>query len=257
LLALVMVALLGGCDRLRARGAVREGTEAYRAGDYGRAAERFRAAVKLEPSLATAHYNLGLTALAAFSAAPRGAERDRAAAEAIAALQRYAGLRPADPRPRTMLLSLWVDSGRYDDALGYFRARLERNPRDAETVKLLGVISSKAGRFDDALGWYRRRAELSPREPEAHYAIGTLCWERLHDRADVADGERIAVADAGIAALERATELRADYAEAFTYLNLLFRERALGQTTDEAKKQDLDRALRHYQRALGIVKARR
>ena len=179
------------------------------------------------------------------------------AAEAITALQSYSKLRPADPRPRGTLLSLWIESGRYDDALGYFRARHERNPRDAETVKLLGVINSKAGRFDQALTWYRRRTELSPSDAEAHYAVGTLCWERLHDRADVAGTARVEVADAGIAALTRATELRSEYAEAFTYLNLVYRERALGQTTDDARKQDLQSADRHYQRALGIARARR
>jgi len=236
---------------------VREGTSAYSAGDYRAAAQRFRAAVRLEPSLATAHLNLGMTALALFSAAPRGTGRDRMASEAIAALQRYSELRPADPRPRAMLLSLWIDSGRYDDALGYFRARHERNPRDAETVKLLGVINSKAGRFEEALSWYRRRTDLSPREPEAHYAVGTLCWERLHDRTEIAGADRRAIADAGIAALGRATELRRDYAEAWTYLNLLYRERAIGQASEEARRKDLQTADGHYRRALEIARARR
>lgn len=256
-MALGAVLLVVGCDRLRARQAVREGTSAYRAGDFRVAAERFRAASRLEPSLATAHLNLGMAALALFAAAPRGATRDGSAQEAIAALQRYSGLRPGDPRPRGILLSLWIDSGRYDDALGYFRKRHERNPLDAETVKLLGVINSKAGRFEEALRWYRRRTELSPRDAEAHYAVGTLSWERLHDRAEVAGAARIEVADTGIAALTRATELRPQYAEAFTYLNLLFRERALGQPTDDARRQDLQNADRHYQRALGIARGRR
>jgi len=248
---------VAGCQRLQARRSVREGTAAYRAGDFRAAADRFRAATRLEPALATAHLNLGLTNLALFAAAPKGAARDRLAGEAITALQRYARLRPGDSRPSGMLLSLWIDSGRFDDALGYFRARLQKNPRDAETVKLLGVVSSKAGRFEDALRWYRRRTELSPRDAEAHYAVGTLCWERLHDRATVAGGERLRVADIGIAALQRATELRPDYAEAWTYSNLLYRERALGQQSEPARQQDLADANRHYQRALQILRARR
>ena len=236
---------------------MREGNAAYRTGDYRAAATRFRAAIRLEPSLATAHLNLGMTNLALFAAAPKGTGRNRLAGDAIAALQRYAKLRPGDSRPSAMLLSLWIDSGRFDEALGYFRARHEKNPRDGETVKLLGVISSKAGRFDEALSWYVRRTELSPRDAEAHYAVGTLCWERLHDRAVIAGGERLRIADVGIAALARATELRSDYAEAWTYLNLLYRERALGQPSEDARQQDLTAANRHYQRALQLLRARR
>jgi tetratricopeptide (TPR) repeat protein len=235
---------------------VRQGAAAYRTGDYHAAADRFRAAARLEPGLATAHLNLGMAALALFSAAPKGGERDAVAREAIAALRRYAKLRPADPRTAGLLLTLWMDSGRYDDALGYFRARLQSNPRDAETVKLLGVVSSKAGRFDDALRWYQRRTELGPHDAEAHYAIGTLCWERLHDHPDVAGPERVRVADTGIAALLRATELKPDYAEAWTYANLLYRERALGQATDELRQQDIESANRYYRKALDIVRSR-
>jgi len=229
----------GGCDRLAARSSVREGAAAYRAGDYRAAADLFGAAGKLEPTLATAHLNHGMALLALFSAEPKGPARDRLADDAIAALQRYAQLRPADPRSRKMLLSLWIDSGRYDDALGYFRVRHEASPRDAETVKLLGVINSKAGRFSEAMKWYRRRAELAPRDAEAHYAVGTLSWERLHDRTDVTPVERRDIADGGIGALERAIQIRPEYVEAWTYLNLLFRERALGQETEEARQADL------------------
>jgi tetratricopeptide (TPR) repeat protein len=174
------------------------------------------------------------------------------AKDTIDAFNRYLKRRPQDEKTRQIMIQTLIDSGRYDDALAFFKAKLEQNPKDLEAIKALGVISSKANRFEDGLAWYERRAQITPTDPEAFYAIGTLCWERLYQRSDKVAEERIKLADRGIAALKRAIELRPKYVEAVTFANLLYRERALGQAVEEERAKDLDQARYFYQMALGL-----
>ena len=116
--------------------------------------------------------------------------------------------------------------------------------------------SSKAGRFADALKWYERRASLLPREAQARYLIGTACWEHLHENAKVSAAERQRIADRGIKALEGAVELRPGYVEALTYINLLYRERALAHPEGGERERDRRRADKYHQRALRLLRER-
>ena len=102
-----------------------------------------------------------------------------------------------------------------------------------------------------------KAAALRPKDPETAYAIGTFIWQTLvahgggpsvdtydprprpnrPDRptpaaTDLTDAERIALAEEGIAQLERAVALRPHYSEALTYIGLLYRQESFARFDD-------------------------
>jgi tetratricopeptide (TPR) repeat protein len=250
--ALLALVFATGCQEIRARQHLKSGNDYYRKGEYQLAVEAFKKAEAIRPDIVQVHLHQAYANLSLFVPGDTSPPNQQVAKDAIDAFNRYLKLRPADEKTRQIMIQTLIDSGRYDDALNFFKAKLEQNPKDLEAIKALGVISSKAGRFDDGLGWYIRRAEVSPKDPEAFYAIGTLCWERLYQRSDKVAEERIRLADRGIAALKQAIELKPKYVEAITFVNLLYRERALGQGLEEERAKDLEQARYFHQVALGL-----
>ena len=251
--ALLTLALGAGCQDLKARQYLKSGNDYYRKGEYQLAIDSYKKAEAIRPDIVQVHLHQAYAGLSLMVPGDPSPANQKVAKECIDAFNAYLKLRPNDEKIRQIMIQTLIDSGRYDDALNFFKAKLEQNPKDVESIKVLGVISSKAGRFDDGLRWYERRSEVTPNDPEAFYAIGTLCWERLYQRSDKAGEERVKLADRGIMALKKAVELKPKYVEAITYINLLYRERALGQPEEsEERAKDLENARYFHQMALGL-----
>lgn len=64
--------------------------------------------------------------------------------------------------------------------IGFFEAILERNPRYAEVMEILGGLYTEAGRIDDGLRIDRRLVRLMPENPLAHYNLA--CSLALKER---------------------------------------------------------------------------
>jgi len=278
----VLAAVLGatGCEEIRARQLIKDGNDFFRKGEFKQAVAKYREAQGLRPEMPQIYLHRAYAYLALFVPGDTAKENQAVAKDAIDAFNDYLKRRPEDEKTRQLMIQTLIDSGRYDDALAFFQRKLDTNAKDLEAIKALGVISSKAGRFEDGLGWYDRRAQVTPTDPEAFYAIGTLCWERLYQRSDKAGEARLAVADRGIAALKKAMDLKPKYVEAITYVNLLYRERALGhvakeidltpikkkkerlaaqkqneeakEKAEEARQKDLEQARHYFTMALGL-----
>jgi tetratricopeptide (TPR) repeat protein len=249
---LLALAAATGCQDIRARQYLKSGNDHYRKGDFKLAVESYKKAEAIRPDIVQVHLYQAYADLSMFVPGDTTPPNQQVAKDAIDAFNRYLHMKPQDEKTRQMMIQTLIDSGRYDDALNFFKAKLQTNPKDLEAIKALGVISSKAGRFEDGLGWYDRRAQVTPDDPEAFYAIGTLCWERLYQRSDKVGEERIKLADRGIAALKHALELKPKYVEAVTFVNLLYRERSLGQAVEEERAKDLEQARYFYQMAMGL-----
>ena len=68
--------------------------------------------------------------------------------------------------------------------------------------------------------------------------------------------DRVRLADRGLAALDRALKIDAEYAEALTYKNLIYRERARGHDDEKARERDMAQARSYYKQAMALIKAR-
>ncbi len=256
LLLLAASLAAAGCDRVEARSLAKEGNALYKAGKLAKALEKFQAAARLDPDFPTVQLHLGYTNMALFAAfrsAPRGKQY---AEQAIGGFKRYMALEPTDERGPRFYLQTLLDSGRSAEALAFLKKQHQANPRDVKIVASLGAVSSKAGKFDEALKWYEKRAALLPTEAKARYLIGTLCWQHLYKNNTISDSQRVTLADRGLAALRQALKLQPEYAEALTYVNLLYRERSKGQNDESKREADMAEARKYHKQALKLMKAR-
>jgi len=282
--ALALLAGCGLVDRVHARQLAREGNAAYRASDFPGAARLYRDAIRLDPATPNVYLNLGYALFSLYDPDSPRAEARQAAADAMDAFDRhlasvpgdekaktfrvktllraaphdaamadrayrlFAGMlaaNPADNEARQYLLTLFIDTRRYEQALHHFEPQLAAHPDDVETMKILAVLADKSGRTQDAVDWYRRRAEAADaaRGPAFFYELGTYAWNVLQYQPDREKGEAgLRLADQGIEAERRAMALKADYAEAMAYANLLYLRRAALETTPQAKYEDEQRA---------------
>ncbi|MSP61296.1 MAG: tetratricopeptide repeat protein [Myxococcales bacterium] len=244
-----------GCDTLRARHRAGEGVEFYKKGDFQNAAWKFEQASKLDPAIDAIHLNLGFTYLQLYTASPKSKQGHDAGGQAVQSFEEYLRRSPGSAVARNYLVQTFVDTNRYDDAVAFFKPEIERPAPSLEAIATLAQIAAKTNRFDQALAWYERRIQISPTDADGPHNLGVILWDHLHNHLDVVGPARIALADRGIAALRKAIELRPHAADGYTYLNLVYRERATAALDDAARALDLAEADKNMKTALEMVKA--
>lgn len=252
---LVGVVALGtlGCDTLRARHLASRGAEAYKRGDFRAASESYEQAVRLDGTIDTLHLNLGFT-YAQLCAQSSKQERTVFGGRAIDELKEYLSRRPGDERARNYLVQTFVDTNRYDEAVAWFKPLTDRSPPDLEAIATLGQIAARTNRIEQALSWYELRVKTNPGDADGPYNLGVLVWDYLHQHAEIKGPARLALADRGLAALRRAIALRPKAPNGYTYLSLVYRERAAGQPDEAARAADLAEAEANLKTALDLRK---
>jgi pentatricopeptide repeat protein len=239
-----------GCAELRARERAREGNRHFRAGDYRAAVEAYSASEELYP-LAVVALNKGLACRQLLVPGAKSAENDRAVDCALREFARLKQLSPADARADQLYQQTLFDGDRFEQLARLFQAQLARSPDDPVAMNALVQVYSRWGRWDEALHWIEERANRRPSDAEAQYAVGVFIYGRLFEKGggpeksgfdprpssepkqpppfaagDVTGAQRVDLAERGIARLKRALELRPDYADALTYLGLLYRQKS-------------------------------
>lgn len=250
LLVSLLVLSLFGCQELRARQYGREGNRHFREGDYRAAVVAYSASERLAP-LAAVQLNKGLACRQLLLPGAHGGENERAASCALEAFRRLRKLSPGDERADRLYQQTLFDSDRYEQLVELYQQQLRRAPDDPAAINGLIQVYSRWSRWDEALRWTEERARQRPLDPEAHYALGVFIYNRLFEKGggpekssfdprpgqepkppppfgtgDIYGIERVALADRAIAALKRAVELRPTYAEALTYLGLVYRQQS-------------------------------
>src|SRR5437016_8655968 len=211
------------CNKLQARDQLNKGVQSYKSAKYEEAIDHFQKAVSLDPGLINARLYL-----------------------ATAYAQQY--IPGADSE----------DNNRMgQQAIYQYKAVLERDPKNVNSVKGIAYLYLQMKKFEDAKQYYRKPSELDPNEPEAYYSIGVIDWTqsyqpRMEERSKLGlkpeeplkDKKVCAmlqqkvkdVIQDGIAMLEKALQLRPDYDDAMAYMNLLYREKADLECTDPAAR---------------------
>jgi tetratricopeptide (TPR) repeat protein len=138
------------------------GAALYLRGDIKDAYPHFAMAVKLKPENPESHNNLGL-ALMYFA----NQDNDPAMKEeAILQYEIAVGIKDDDAMD-TNLANGYMDVGRYDDAIKFYKHALELNPGNAGALCNMGLTLMKQGKLDDAIPCLMQSMELDPRMPEA------------------------------------------------------------------------------------------
>jgi tetratricopeptide (TPR) repeat protein len=239
-----------GCDKLRARDQLNKGVAAYKNAKYEEAINHFQDAVSLDPGLTNARLYL-----------------------ATAFAQQYI---PGVDTPENLRNA--------DQAVEQYKAVLEKDPRNVNSVKGIAYLYLQQKKFEDAKTYYRKALEIDPNDPEPYYSVAVIDWTqsyqpRMEARAKLGlkpedplgskkDKEALKVCAAlkeknmgvvqdGIDNLDKALQLRPDYDDAMAYLNLLYREKADVECADPAARTaDLKTADEWVDKTMATKKAK-
>lgn len=251
-----------GCSEFRARQLAREGNRQFHDGNYAAAVSAYSAAEQLHP-MPVISFNKGLACRQLMMPGAKSPENERAVTCALSSFRRLKEQSPSDGRADQLYQQTLFDADRFDDLAQLYSGELQRNPNDPAALNGLIQVYSNAGRWDDALHWTIERAKRAPHDAEAQYAVGVLIYSRLFEKGggpeqstydprpqgteqkippatspgDITGAKRVALAEQGIGFLKKALQIRPAYAEAVTYLGLLYRQESFAYFDQPAKWQ--------------------
>jgi tetratricopeptide (TPR) repeat protein len=221
-----LVAGLSGCSKLRARDLLNKGVAAFKNAQFDAAVEDFKQAKELDPELINARLYL-----------------------ATAYASQYIPGAPSDENMR-----------HGQEAITEYKDVLDKDPNNLSAIDgLASILYQMAGqpfdekKFEDSKTYHEKHISLRPQDPQPYYSIGVIDWalayrgntemradyNRAHINKQVKDTDPLppdvrtayttkfgSLVDDGINSLKKAIELKPDYDDAMTYLNLLYRRKA-------------------------------
>jgi tetratricopeptide (TPR) repeat protein len=234
--ALTVVVGISGCNKLRARDLLNKGVAAFKNAQFDAAVEDFKEAKELDPDLINARLYL-----------------------ATAYASQYIPGAPSDENMR-----------HGQEAIAEYRSVLEKDPNNMSAIDgLASILYQMAGqpfdpkKFEESKSFHEKHIALKPQDPAPYYSVGVIDWalayrgntemradyNRAHINKQVKDTDPLppdvrkayadkygAMVDDGIANLKKAIELKPDYDDAMTYLNLLYRRKA--DTVESSAERD-------------------
>jgi tetratricopeptide (TPR) repeat protein len=248
---------LFGCDELASRREIQQGNEQYNEARYQKAVDLYEPALERTPSLAIGHHNAALAYYQLFQPGIDKPENKAIADKAAFHFQEYLKRNPGDGKIVGLLTQLWIDSDQYDKALAYWEAELAKDPQNRDVMVKLANINRQAGNYDKALEWHEKRAALEPNKEgkiNAYLDIAQLEWARLQ-KPDLVDEERLAVADLGIGALQKAEALDPQHSGIQSLLGSMYQLRSLGHGAIWAKVVEIAAQRAHQIKFIELQKA--
>ena len=231
LVLLVAAGLAGavGCNKLRSRDLINRGVQAYKEAQYDKAEADLRQAAELDPANVDARLFLAAAYAGQFVKGSTAPENIRKGQEAIAQYKKVLEIDPNNLNAISSIGSILFNLG-------------AGPPPNPETLT-------------EAKTWQRKVIALKPDDPTPYYWIGVIDWSMAYRanqdlrqkynehlprrakplqagdplpeklRAEFAAKYQQTV-DEGIQALQKAIQLKPDYADAVAYLNILDRQKA-------------------------------
>jgi tetratricopeptide (TPR) repeat protein len=246
-----------GCQKVKARMEIKQANEAYEREDYPQALAHYVRARQIDPSFADLDRMVGYSQIGLYVPEDKSPKNEAHADEAIKELSRYLKKKPNDRIARDALINMYLNANRTSQAIDYFRNYLNEHPADLEAVKSIATLYAKQGDFNESLNWYQKITLLDSKNPEAFYIFGVVCYEKVAKNPPADPNEKMAILERGKNALQRAIDMKTDYAEAMAYLNLLWRQQALMETDPLKAQADVAQADVIRNKAIEILKARK
>lgn len=227
LAAVVVIAgSVAGCAKLRARDLLNKGVAAFKEAQFDKAVEDFKQAKELDPDLLNARLYLATAYASQYIPGAPSDENVRHGQEAIA---EYKGVLDKDPNNLSAIDGLAsilyqmagqpFDQKKFEESRSYHEKHIAIKPQDPQPYYSVGVI-------DWALA-YRANTEMRAEYNKAHINKQVKDTEPMPPDVRKAYAEKYSqLVDDGIKALQTAIQLKPDYDDAMTYLNLLYRRKA-------------------------------
>ena len=231
---LILAAAASGCSKLKARDLLNKGVAAFKNGQYDAAIENFKQAKDLDPNLLNARLYLATAYATLYIPGAPSAENIQHGQQAVAE----------------------------------FKEILDKNDKNINAIDGIGsMLFQMAGtpfdpkKFDESKTYHEKHIDEKPGDPEPYYWIGVIDWtlayranaemraeyNKNNIRKQVKDDDPLppavradyvakygAMVDKGIAKLQKAIQVKPDYDDAMSYLNLLYRRKAdMVESADE------------------------
>src|SRR5499426_1105382 len=245
-----------GCNKIKSKQEVKRGNEFLKAAQYQSALSAYQEALRLDPGETKLHKHIGIAYMGMYQPGSKHPKDLEFAQKAIDNLKQYVAAYPEDKKALEYLVSMYLNTERYDDAIDFYENNLlKKDPKDSKAMQSLAMLYFKKGDFDNGVKWLKARQTVEGNNPEVYYLIGVQAWDRSYNFPDLDPALRAKIVDEGLEALNKAVEMKPNYFEAVSYINLLYREKAKIET-DPAKKQEYtDTANKYLQQALELRKA--
>jgi len=227
-LVVVLATLFGaaGCNKLKARDLLNKGVAAFKNGQYDSSIEDFKQAKDLDPTLLNARLYLATAYATEYIPGAPSDDNVRIGQQAVSEFQDV----------------LTVDSGNLSalDGIGSMLYNMAGTPFDPD-------------KYNQSKQYHQKHIQLKPDDPEPFYWVGVIDWtlayrgnaearqayniqnqkKQLKESDPLPDKVRDqftqqygSLVDEGMNMLQKATELRPDYADAMAYQSLLLRQKA-------------------------------
>lgn len=239
---MLSLGMLTGCNQLKARDQLTKGVAAFKNAQYEQATNHFQQAIAFDPNYMDA--KLYLATAYSYQVIPNleSPENMNYANKAINGFKDYLVIKPGDKVALQQLASIYRNIKKYPEAKNY----------ELEVIK------------------------VDPKDAEAHYTIGFVDWAESYDNARKAlaldgltdDGngnvkmskttcaklkqQNTSLVNDGLDHLQQAVQINTDYADAYSYLNLINRRKADVDCGDPAAvKVDVANAEKASQAIMG------
>ena len=153
-------------------------------------------------------------------------------------VKRMIELSPKEPTNYFALAKIYEDSGEYELAEQTLLQSKEAKSNDPAVYMQLAGFYNRKGDFAKTIDALGERIKVEPNNPEAHYTLATYYWDEAYRDFRLNDKDKLQYVMSGVAAVEKAIQIKPDYMEAITYKGLLLRLQA-NLEKDRAKQLQL------------------
>jgi TonB family protein len=136
------------------------------------------------------------------------------------------------------LSKLQEERGAYAEAEATLVRARQAAPKDKTALMALANLYNRQGDFEKAIAALESVEQLDPADHTTPQIVATFYWEKAFKDQRLLPADQLRYVMSGIAATDRALALKADYADAMTYKNILLRMQA-NLETDPVRKQQL------------------
>ncbi len=263
--AIMILLSATSCKQLTARVMIRSAVEFYNKEAYSKACPLFRTALELRSNDLKLKQSLGFCYMAQFHPDDNSPENQELVDKAAKIFLELIEEMPNSKIPEESLISLYLNSNRYEEASQYLQKRLAKNPKDTETIKQIASIYLRKDDLEGAFQWYLRWAEVDPKSPMPYYSICSHCWRKAYCEVNRCEDPNLAIEERqqyimrGLEACQKAIEIDPQHAESLAYINLVYRAKAkwVDYGNPDEQQRSMDKAKEYYEMAKQILEERK
>jgi tetratricopeptide (TPR) repeat protein len=160
---------------------------------------------------------------------------------------------PKDVSNYTGLAKIYEDAGKLDEAEATLRQAEAAAPNDPGIASQIGEFYNRRGEFDKAMTAFEKMTQLEPNNPQNYYNLAVRFEEKTRKDYTIKAAQKADYVKRGMAAVDKALEIRPDYFEALTYKGLMLRQAALIAKPGSAdQKRFMEEAEKYQKKAIEI-----